>query len=158
MNRLLIGHVRRLHPFQSQYLHPNHHCCQLLQSHVWTLLTSLRSKSESAIASWSTISSARKPKNHLSLSESLKRSILKTGNMFLWLDFQKLSHFRFIHKDNAKWCGGSSGSLVLLLFTRFSWDCVEISMYGSSEVYRSWPDVLPAALRGRFWTLRPAKG
>ena len=24
--------------------------------------------------------------------------------MFLRLDFQKLSHFRFIHKDNAKWC------------------------------------------------------
>ena len=41
--------------------------------------------------------------------------------------------------------GGSSGSLVLLLFTRFSWDCTEFSLYGSSEVYRLRPDIL-----GRF--------
>ena len=67
----------------------------------------------------STISSVRKPKNRLSSSESLKRSVLKTGNVFLQLDFQKPSHLCFVHKDNVKWCGGSSGSLVLLLFTRF---------------------------------------
>ena len=66
------------HPFRSRYLHPNHHCCQFLQSNVWALLTSLTSKSESATASRSTISSARRPENR-SLSESLKRSILKTS-------------------------------------------------------------------------------
>ena len=145
MNRSSIGRVRRLHPFRSRYLHPNHHCCQLLQSDVWTLLTSLTLKSESAIASRSTISSARKPKNRLSLSESLKRSVLKTGNAFLRVNFQKVSHFRFEHKDNAKWHGRSSRSLVLLLFMRFSWDCTEISVYGTSKVYRLRPDVL-----GRF--------
>ena len=101
VNRSSIGCVRQLHQFQSRYLHPNHYCCQLLQSDVWTLLTSLTSKSESATASRSTMSSARKPKNRLSLSESLKRSILKTGNVCLRLDFQKLSHFHFVHKDMA---------------------------------------------------------
>ena len=108
------------HPFRSRYLHPNHLCCQLLQSGVWTLLTSLTSKSESATASRNTISSAQKPKIRSPLSESLKRSVLKTGCAFLRLDFQKLSHFRFVHKDHAKWLGGSSGSRVLLLLTRFS--------------------------------------
>ena len=67
---------------------------------------------------------------------------LKTGNTFLRPDFQKLSHFRFIHKDNAKWRGGSSGNLVLLLFTRFSWGCTEIFVYGSGKVYRLQPDIL----------------
>ena len=142
MNRSSVGRVLRLNPFKSRYLHPSHHYCQLLQSDVWTLLTSLTSKSKSATASQSTISSARKPKNRSSLFESLKRSVLKTGNAFLRLDFQKLSHFCFVHKDNAKWREGGSGSLVLLLFTRFSWDCTEISMYGSSEVYRWRSDVL----------------
>ena len=154
MNRSSISRVRRLHPFRSRYLHPNHHCCQLLQSDVWTLLTSLTLKSESAIASRSTISSARKPKNRLSLSESLKRSVLKTGNAFLRLNFQKVSHFRFEHKDNAKW----RRSIVILLFMRFSWDCTEISVYGTSKVYRSWPDVLPTTPCGCFKTLHPAKG
>ena len=73
---------------------------------------------------------------------------MKTGNAFLRLDFQKLSHFRFKHKDNANGEGGSSGSLVLLLFTRFSRDCTEISLFGSSEVYRSRPDVLGRSARG----------
>ena len=72
----------------------------------------------------------------------MKRSVLKTSNAFLRLSFQKHSHFRFVHKDNAKWCRVSSGSLVLLLFTRFLLDCTEISVYGSSEVYWSRPDVL----------------
>ena len=156
VNWSLIGNVCRLHPFWSQYLHPNHHCCQLLQSDLWTLLTSLTSKSESAIASWSIISSARKPVNRSLLSESLKRSILKTGNAFLRLHFQKLSHFRFIHKDNAKWCGGSSGSLILLLFTRFSWDCQEISVYGSSKVYQLRPDILGHSAYGPTQTFSDA--
>ena len=92
-------------PFRSRYLHPNHHCCQLLQSNVWTLLTSLMRKSESATASRSTISSAQKPKNRSSLSESLKRSVSITGNAFLRLDFQKHSQFHFVHKDNANGAG-----------------------------------------------------
>ena len=98
-----------------------------------------------------------KPATHL--SESLKRSVLKTGNAFLQLDFQKLSHF--VHKDNAKWRRGSSGSRVLLLFTRFSWDCTEISVYGSSKVYRSWPDVLGLSARSpvrTFSDAAPSKG
>ena len=142
MNQLSIGHAHWFHLFWLRSLYPNHHCCQLLQSDVWTLLTSLTSKSKSATASQSTITSARKPQNRSSLSESLKRSILKTSNAFLRLNFQKLTHFCFVDKDNAKWRKGSSGSLVLLLFTRFSWDCTAISVYRSSEVYRSRPDVL----------------
>ena len=117
--RSLTGHVCRLHLFRSRYLHPNHSCCHLLQPDVWTLLTSLVSNSESATASRSIISSVRKPENRSLLSESLKRYVLKTVNVFLRLDFQKLSHFRFVHKDNAKWFRGSSGSLILL-FKRFS--------------------------------------
>ena len=74
------------------------YCCQYSSQ---TLLASLTSMLESATASRSTKSSARKRKNRSSLSESLKRSILKTINVFLQLDFQKLSHFRFIHKDSA---------------------------------------------------------
>ena len=160
MNRSSIGHVRQFHPFRSRYLHPNHHCCQLFHFDVWTLLTSLTSNSESAKTSQS-ISSVRKPENRLSLSELLKRSILKICNAFLWPDFQKLSHFHFVHKDNAKWRGRSSGSLVLLLFTRFSCDCTEISVYGHSEVYRSWPDVLGCSARGparTFLAAVPGKG
>ena len=137
MNLSSISRVHQLHPFQSWYLHPNRCCCQLLQSDVWTLLTSLTLKFESATAVRSTISSARKPKNHSSEEIHLENRQLISST-----DFQKVSHFRFVHKDNAKWCGESSGSLVLLLFTRFSWDCMEISMHGSSEVYRSRPDVL----------------
>ena len=53
-----------------------------------------------------------------------------------------LSLLLCIHKDNAKWRSGSSRSLILLLFMRFLWDCMEISVYGSSEVYRTRPDVL----------------
>ena len=161
MNGLSIGCVRRLHPFWSRYLHLNYHCCQLLQSDVWTLLTSLTSNSESATAPGSIISSAQKPENRLSLSESLKRSFLKTGNAFLWLDFQKLPHFCFVHKDNAKWRGGSRGSLVLLLFMGFSWNCTEISVYGNSEVYWSRPDVLGRSAHGpapTFLDAVPGKG
>ena len=160
-NRSSFSRVRQVHPFWSQHLHPNHHCCQLLQYDVRTLLTSLKLKSESVTASRSTMSPAWKSKNHSSLSKSLKRYVLKTSTTFLQLDFQKLSHFRFIHKDNAKWRGGSSVSLVLLLFTRFSWDCTDISVYGSSKVCQSWPDILGCFARGpcgRFRTLRPAKG
>ena len=95
------------------------------------------------------------------MSESLKRSILKTGHTFFNSTF-KNSHFCFVHKDNAKWCGRSSGSLILLLFTRFAWDCTEISVYGSSEIYRSQPDVLGRFACGPAQTfspmLRPAKG
>ena len=86
---------------------------------------------------------------------------MKTGNAFLRLDFQKLSHFRFEHKDNANGAGGSSGSLVLLLFTRFSRDCTEISLFGSSEVYRSRPDVLGRSACGparTFSDVAPGKG
>ena len=85
-----------------RYLHLNHHCCQLLQFGVWTLLTSLMSKSESATAFQSTISSARKSKNRSSSSESLKRSVLKTGNAFLRLDFQKLSLTFASHKKTMQ--------------------------------------------------------
>ena len=46
-------------PIRSRYLRPNHHYSQLLQSDVWTLLTSLTLKSESGTASRITISSAR---------------------------------------------------------------------------------------------------
>ena len=92
---------------------------------------------------------------------SSKRPVSKTGNAFLRLDFKKLSHFRFEHKDNANGAGGSSRSLVLLLFTRFSRDCTEISLFGSSEVYRSWPDVLGRSARGparTFSDIVPGKG
>ena len=60
----------------------------------------------------------------------------------------KNSHFRFKHKDNANGVGGSSGSLVLLLFTRFSRDWMEISLFGSSKVYQWRPDVLGRSARG----------
>ena len=52
----------------------------------------------------------------LSLSELLKRSILKTGNAFLRLDFQKLSHFRFVRKDNAN----GTGELAEVLYCYYS--------------------------------------
>ena len=87
--------------------------------------------------------------------------VSKTGNAFLRLDFQKLSHFCFEHKDNANGAGGSSRSLVLLLFTRFSRDCTEIFLFGSSEVYRSQPDVLGRSARGparTFSDVAPGKG
>ena len=122
MNRSSIGRVLRLHLFLSRYLHPNYHCCHLLQSDVWTLLISLRSKSESATASQSTISSAWKPKNRSSLSESFKRSVLKTNNAFLQLDFQKLSHFCFIHKDNAN----HVEEVAKVLYCYYSQDSYEI--------------------------------
>ena len=155
MNRSLIGCVCHLHPLQSQYLHPKYHCCHLLQAHVWTLLTLLMSESESATTSRSTISSARKPKNHSLLSESLKRSVLKTSNVFLWLDFQKLS---LSHRTQrrCKMAWGSSGSLILLLFTRFSWDCTEISVFGSSKVYRSQLDILRRFARSPAQTFSDA--
>ena len=92
---------------------------------------------------------------------SSKRPVSKTGNAFLRLDLKKLSHFHFEHKDNANGTGGSSGSLVLLLFTRFSRDCTEISLFGSSEVYRSRPDVLGRSARGpprTFSDVAPGKG
>ena len=144
-----VGHIRWLHPFRSRYLHPNYHCCHLLQSDVGTLLTSLTSTSESATASLSTISSARKPKNRLSLSEPLKRSVLKTGNAFLWLNFQKRSHFRFVHKDNAKWCRGSSRSLITVII-----HVILVRLYRNFRVWKS--RSLPIAT-GRFGTfsLRP---
>ena len=156
-----IGRIRRLHLFWSRYLRPIHHCSHLLQSDVWILLTSLILKSESAAASGSTISSARKPLNPFSLSESSNRPVSKTGNVFLRLDFKILSHFCFEHKDDVNGAGGSSRSLVLLLFTRFSWDCTEISLFGSSEVYWSWPDVLGFSAHGpalMFSDVAPGKG
>ena len=85
----------------------------------------------------------------------------KPATRFFDFDFQKLSHFRFEHKDNANGAGGSSGSLVLLLFTRFSRDCTEISLFGSSEVYRSQPDVLGRSAREparTFLDVAPGKG
>ena len=115
----------------------NHHCCQIIQSDVWTLLTSLTLKSESATASRSTISSARKPKN-CSSSESLKRCVSKTSNAFLLLDFQKLSHFRFVHKDNAKWhcyCSRDSREIVQ------KFPCMERAKFTNRD--RMFWDVLP---------------
>ena len=156
VNRTLIGRVHRLHPFRLQYLCPNHHCSHLLQSDVWTLLTSLKSKFESTTAPQSTLSSAQS-----SLSESSKRPVSKTGSAFLRLDFKKLSHFRFEHKDNANGAGGSSRSLVLLLFMRFSRDCTDSFLYGSSEVYRSWLDILGRSACGparTFSDVWPSKG
>ena len=87
--------------------------------------------------------------------------ILKTGNAFLQFDFQKLSYFRFVHKDNAKWHSWSSRSPVLLLFTRFLWHCVEISVYGSNKVYGSQPDILGCFAYGPARTFSdavPCKG
>ena len=126
-------------------------------------MTSLMSKSESATASRNTISSARKPKKRSSLSESLKRSVLKTGNAFLWLELKNSLTFASYTKimQNGTGEGGSSRSLVLLLFTRFLWDCTEMSMYGSSEVYRSRPDVLGHFARSHtqtFSNAAPCKG
>ena len=92
---------------------------------------------------------------------SSKRPVSKTSNAFLRLDFKKLSHFRFEHKNNTNGAGGSSGSLVLLLFMRFSRDCTEISLFGSSEVYRSRLDVFGRSARGPAWTfsdVAPGKG
>ena len=161
MNRSSTGRVRRLHPFRSRYLRPNHHCSHLLQSNEWTLLTSLTSKSESAKASQAQYLQYESHRivHHCLISS--KRPVSKTGNAFLRLDFKKLSHFRFEHKDNANGAGGSSGSLVLLLFTRFSRDCTEISLFGSSEVYPSRPDVLGRSARGparTFSDVAPSKG
>ena len=69
--------------------------------------------------------------------------------------------FRFEHKDNANGAEGSSRSLVLLLFTRFSQDCTEISLFGSSKVYRSRLDILGHSARGpvrTFSDTAPSKG
>ena len=77
------------------------------------------------------------------------------------LDFQKLSHFRFIHKDNAKWHGGSaevshyyylqdSHEIVL------KFPCMEVAKFTDRD-WTFW-DVLPAAPRRRFQMLRLAKG
>ena len=161
MNQSPIGRVRRLHLSRSRYVHPNYHCCQLLQSNVWTLLTSLMSKSESATASRSTISLAWKAKNLSLLCESLKRSVLKTGNALLRLEFHKLSHFHFIHKDNAK----GAGEVAKVSYCYYSWDsheivqkfpCMEEAKFTSCD--RMFLDVLPTSLHERFWTLCPAKG
>ena len=117
----------------------------------------------------------------LTLKNSLKRSVLKTGNAFLRLDFtkfiedirlenrQRVSSTRFLKtlsllpwtQRQCNGMGGSSESLVLLLFTRFSRDCMEISLYGSSEVYRSRPDVLGRSACGpaqTFSDTAPGKG
>ena len=123
MNRSLIGRVRHLNPIRLQYLHPNHHCCQLLKSNVWTLLTSLTLKSESATASQSTISSVQKPKNRLSLFESLKRSILKTDNAFLRLDFKKNS-LTFV--SNTKTLQNGAGEVAEVSYCYYSWASREI--------------------------------
>ena len=71
------------------------------------------------------------------LSESLKRSVLKTGNAFLRLDFQKLSHFRFVHKDGAKWhseveegsCCYSQDSLEIVRKCQ----CMEVAKFTSRD-------------------------
>ena len=53
--------------------------------------------------------------------------VSKTGNAFLRLDFQKLSYFRFLHKDNAKGAGGRWGGVVVeVLYCCYSWDSREI--------------------------------
>ena len=91
-------------------------------------------------------------------SGPMYRQLLKTQTsyVFLRLNFKKLSHFCFEQKDNANGTGGGGGSLVLLLFTRFSWHRTEISLYGSSEVYRSWPDVFGRSAHGPMRTFSDA--
>ena len=59
---------------------------------------------------------------------------MKTGNAFLRLDFQKLSHSRFTQRQ-CKWCGESSRNLVLLLVTRFSAD--KVSHFGCRQTVTS---------------------
>ena len=60
--------------------------------------------------------------------------ILKTGNAFLQLDFPKLSHFCFVHKDNAN----GRGEVVEVLYCYYSRDsreivqkfpCIEVAMF-----------------------------
>ena len=138
------------------HLHPNHRCCQLLKSNVWTLLTSLTSMSEPAAASRSTISSAHKLKNRSSLSESLKRSVLKTGNTFLHLDFQKLSHFRFVYKDAEEvaedsYCYYSQDSCEIVR----KYPCMEVTKFTNRN--GTFWDILPSSPHGRFRTLHPTK-
>ena len=72
----------------------------------------------------------------------------KPATRFFNSTFKNSLTFASNTKDNANGVKGSSGSLVLLLFTRFSRDCTEISLFGSNEVYQSQPDVLGRSARG----------
>ena len=92
----------------------------------------------------------------------MNRPVAKTTTHFFDLTLKKmLSHFRFKHKDNANGTGGSSGSLVLLLFMRFSRDCTEISLFESSDDYGSRLGVLGHSACGpalTFSDIVPGKG
>ena len=73
---------------------------------------------------------------------------MKTSNAFLRLDFQKLSHFRFVHKDNANGVGGSSGS----------WKSRTVIIFQNScEIVRKFPCMEAAKFTRHFGTfcLRP---
>ena len=102
-----------------------------------------------------------KAKNRSSLSESLKRSVLKTSNT-LRLDFQKLS-LTFSSYTNTMQNG--TGEVAEVSYCYYSQDsheivwkfpCMEVAKFTNHD-QTIW-DVLPAAPHRRFWSLCPAKG
>ena len=86
---------------------------------------------------------------------------LKNRQRVSWTQLSKTLPLSLRTKWQCKWRGGCSKSLILLLFTRFSWDCTEIFMFGSSEVYQSQMDILGHSARclaRTFSDAAPSKG
>ena len=114
---------------------------------------------------WYTLSKhnifSTKPKNRSSLFESLKRSVLKTGNTFLRLNFQKLFHFHFIHKDNAN----GVGKVAEVSYCYYSRDSHEIvwkfpCMEVAKSTHRDWTfwDVFACGPARTFSETAPCEG
>ena len=120
------------------------------------VLTSLTLKSESATASRSTISSARSHRIIRCCLNRRRDPISKTGNAFLRLTFKNSLTYAFYTKTmQMAW-----EEVAEVSYCYYSWDCMEISLFGSSKVYRSRPDVLGRA-RGplrTFSNVGPGKG
>ena len=143
VNRSLIGRVCRLHPFdRSRYLHPNHHRCQLLQSDVWTLSHFINVEVRVCYSFSKHIIFSTKAIESFAAVWIVKETRLENWQRVSSTRLSKTLSLSLPTHRQCKWRGGSSGSLILLLFMRSSQDCREISVYGSSKVYWSQPDVL----------------
>ena len=91
---------------------------------------------------------------------SVEEFCLENLHAFLRLDFQKLSHFHFVHKDNAI----GAGKVAEVLYCYYSRDSCEIvRKLPGMEVTKftnrnqTFWDILPSSPRRRFRKLRPAK-